>query len=139
MFRATPAVVQALSDLLGADAVAPLRDSPRSDATSLLLQAAALHEVLPRSLEAAAVRACCQRLGELHGGRSIELRVPPYAAVQLGFGNGPTHTRGTPPNLVEMDAKTFLHLATGRDTFADAKVHASGAHAHEVAQAFPLT
>ncbi len=36
-------------------------------------------------------------------GRAIEVRVPPYAAVQCG--EGPTHTRGTPPNTIEMDAK----------------------------------
>ena len=40
-----------------------------------------------------------------HPGRSVEVRVPPYAAVQCGIGDpGPTHTRGTPPNVVETDA-----------------------------------
>ena len=45
-------------------------------------------------------------------GRSVELRIPPYAAVQLI--EGPRHTRGTPPNVVEMDAATWLELASGR-------------------------
>jgi len=44
-------------------------------------------------------------------GRAIEVRIPPYAAVQCG--DGPTHTRGTPPNTIEMDAHTWLALASG--------------------------
>ena len=44
-------------------------------------------------------------------GRAIEVRIPPYAAVQCG--EGPTHTRGTPPNIIEMDAQTWLALAHG--------------------------
>ena len=44
-------------------------------------------------------------------GRAIEVRVPPYAAVQCG--DGPTHTRGTPANVIEMDAGTWLALANG--------------------------
>ena len=42
-------------------------------------------------------------------GRAIEVRIPPYAAVQCG--DGPTHTRGTPANVIEMDAQTWLALA----------------------------
>ena len=44
-------------------------------------------------------------------GRSVELRVPPHVAVQCI--EGPRHTRGTPPNVVETDAATWLRLATG--------------------------
>ncbi len=44
-------------------------------------------------------------------GRAIEVRIPPYAAIQCG--EGPTHTRGTPPNIIEMDAATWLALAAG--------------------------
>jgi uncharacterized protein (TIGR03083 family) len=51
-------------------------------------------------------------------GRSVELRVPPYTAVQLV--TGPRHTRGTPPNVVEMDGATWLEVATGRVGFGDA-------------------
>jgi hypothetical protein len=62
-------------------------------------------------------------------GRSVELRVPPFAAVQLV--DGPRHTRGTPPNVVETDALTWLRLATGRLSWAQAsasaRVSASGA------------
>ncbi len=64
-------------------------------------------------------------------GRAIEVRVPPYAAVQCG--EGPTHTRGTPANVIEMNAETWLALAKGERTWADAMaaglINASGARA----------
>ena len=64
-------------------------------------------------------------------GRAIEVRIPPYAAVQCG--EGPTHTRGTPPNVIEMDADTWLALANGELKWNDAvdsgKVSATGARA----------
>ena len=64
-------------------------------------------------------------------GRAIEVRVPPYAAVQCG--DGPTHTRGTPPNTIEMNADTWLALAAGQLSWADAMdsgaVTASGVRA----------
>jgi hypothetical protein len=70
-------------------------------------------------------------LGVLAGrapGRAVEVRVPPYAAVQcIG---GPRHTRGTPPNVVETDPVTWIALAAGRAGWAEAvatgKVRASG-------------
>jgi len=51
-------------------------------------------------------------------GRSVELRVPPFVAVQCVA--GPRHTRGTPPNIVETDAETWLALADGSLTWAEA-------------------
>ena len=51
-------------------------------------------------------------------GRAIEVRVPPYAAVQCG--DGPTHTRGTPANVIEMNASTWLALANGEINWSDA-------------------
>jgi uncharacterized protein (TIGR03083 family) len=61
-------------------------------------------------------------------GHSVELRVPPFAAVQAV--PGPGHTRGTPPNVVETDPVTWLRLATGRldysEAVATARVRASG-------------
>lgn len=64
-------------------------------------------------------------------GRAIEVRIPPYAAVQCG--EGPTHTRGTPPNVIEMDAETWLLLASGKLTWDMAMdsgaISASGARA----------
>ena len=66
--------------------------------------------------------------------------MPPYAAVQIGFENGPRHTRGTPPNVVELDADVFLQLVTGRRDWESAspRINVSGAHAAEAARAFPL-
>jgi hypothetical protein len=67
-------------------------------------------------------------LPERAPGRSVELRVPPFVAVQAV--PGPRHTRGTPPNAVETDPVTWLRLATGRCDFAAAwaaaAVRASG-------------
>ena len=51
-------------------------------------------------------------------GRAIEVRIPPYAAVQCG--EGPTHTRGTPANVIEMNAATWLALANGEIIWIDA-------------------
>lgn len=56
-------------------------------------------------------------LAARHPGKSVEVRVPPYAAVQCL--EGPRHTRGTPPNVVETDAVTFLRLVCGRERWAD--------------------
>lgn len=78
-----------------------------------------------------AVRFLLDRLAELAPGRSVEVRVPPHAAVQCI--DGPHHTRGTPPNVVEMDATAWIALATGQlawaDAVADGRVRASGARA----------
>ncbi len=75
-----------------------------------------------------ATRALLGRLAEQVPGRSVEVRVPPYGAVQCV--PGPRHTRGTPPNVIETDASTWLRLATGRLSWPDAvaagKVRASG-------------
>lgn len=72
-------------------------------------------------------------------GRAIEVRIPPYAAVQCG--EGPTHTRGTPPNTIEMDADTWLALASGELTWDEAvasgSVLSSGLRA-DLARYLPL-
>ncbi|MEH0935713.1 sterol carrier family protein [Micromonospora psammae] len=65
-----------------------------------------------------AVRTLLTALAERAPGRSVEVRVPPYGAVQCV--PGPRHTRGTPPNVVETDPATWLELATGRLRWADA-------------------
>lgn len=82
---------------------------------------------------ARAVRMCALGLEQLHPGKTLELRVPPFAAVQLGSADRGAHTRGTPPNVVETDPATFLALVTGTLGWAEAldthRVHASGAHA----------
>lgn len=78
-----------------------------------------------------AVRATLGWLSQTHPGRSVEVRVPPYGAVQAVA--GPRHTRGTPPNVVETDPMTWLGLASGRVTWAgavaDGRVRASGTRA----------
>lgn len=70
-------------------------------------------------------------LGQRAPGRSVEVRVPPYAAVQVV--EGVRHTRGTPPAVVEMDAETWIALATGSLTWTEAeaagRVSASGERA----------
>ena len=143
MFKPTPRVVAALRDRLDDDPAIDAELATRKpDLTGLLLRAAADPEPLGRDLLAAVCRAGCARLGERHPGASIEVRVPPFAAVQIGFGAGPRHTRGTPPNVVEMDGETFAALAVGRVGWHDAAIRAiraSGAHAKEAAAAFPLT
>jgi hypothetical protein len=82
----------------------------------------------PRAVVGAAVKTSARWLAQQVPGRSVELRVPPHVAVQCV--PGPRHTRGTPPNVVETDAATWLRLATGAQTWADAvaagKVSASG-------------
>lgn len=138
MFKPTPAVVRALRERLGDDLVDVELALPRPDLTSLLLRAASSPEPLDRTLTAAACRAACARLGERHPGASIEVRVPPFAAVQIGFDSGPRHTRGTPPNVVEVAPAVFLALATGEMAWAEATKLSSGVHAAETQRAFPL-
>ncbi|MFJ2503374.1 MULTISPECIES: sterol carrier family protein [Microbacterium] len=80
---------------------------------------------------ATAVRYLLQLLDEKAPGNSVEVRVPPFGAVQVI--QGPRHTRGTPPNVVEMDAATWIAVATGAEAWADAaaggRIHASGTRA----------
>jgi len=85
------------------------------------------------------VKATLSQLTTIAPGRAIEVRIPPYAAVQCG--EGPTHTRGTPPNVVEMDAQTWLALAKGETTWESAMssgaISASGVRAN-LSQYLPL-
>jgi hypothetical protein len=78
-----------------------------------------------------AVRHLREDLAAPAPGRTVEVRVPPYAAVQCA--EGPRHTRGTPPNVVETDPRTWLELATGRlawpEALAGGRLTASGARA----------
>ncbi|MEJ3743029.1 sterol carrier family protein [Actinomycetes bacterium KLBMP 9797] len=78
-----------------------------------------------------AVRTLLSELARRAPGRSVEVRVPPYGAVQCG--EGPRHTRGTPPNVVEMNPVTWVLLATGRMTWDEAvtegRISASGTRA----------
>lgn len=78
-----------------------------------------------------AVRFLLEELAARAPGRSVEVRVPPHGAVQCV--PGPRHTRGTPPNVVEVDPMTWLSLATGGSSWAAAvaegHVRASGERA----------
>jgi hypothetical protein len=82
----------------------------------------------PRPALAAAVRLSLRTLAQIAPGHSVEVRVPPFAAVQCI--EGPRHTRGTPPNVVETDPHTWLCLATGSLSWpaavAAGKITASG-------------
>ncbi|MFM6980746.1 MAG: sterol carrier family protein [Micrococcales bacterium] len=90
--------------------------------------------------KATAVRFLLEELAERIPGNSVEVRVPPYMAVQCV--PGPDHRRGTPPNVVELDAQTFIALATGGMALADAiaagKLNTSGTRATEFAAVLPL-
>ncbi|WAX79231.1 maleylpyruvate isomerase family mycothiol-dependent enzyme [Streptomyces sp. KMM 9044] len=84
-----------------------------------------------RQALAACTRMLADTLAAKAPGGSTEVRIPPYAVVQCV--EGPRHTRGTPPNVVETDPLTWIRLATGRTTWqdavADGTVGASGERA----------
>lgn len=88
-------------------------------------------EAVARPVLATAVRYLLEELALRHPGNSLEMRVPPFGAVQCI--EGPKHTRGTPPNVVECDAPTWIGLATGSLTWEAAqtehRVAASGTRA----------
>ncbi|MCL2515029.1 MAG: sterol carrier family protein [Microbacteriaceae bacterium] len=93
---------------------------------------AALADATPsRDVLATAVRYLLQLLAEKAPGHTVEVRVPPFGAVQVV--EGPRHTRGTPPNVIETDAATWVALASGRLSWESAAaaslVSASGTRA----------
>jgi uncharacterized SCP-like protein len=94
----------------------------------------------PRPTRATAVRTSLAALEHVAPGRSVEVRVPPFGAVHCV--EGPRHTRGTPPNVVETDPRTWCALALGRTRFDDAvaagAVRASGHRAPQVRHWLPL-
>jgi hypothetical protein len=88
----------------------------------------------------AAVKASLARLQQVAPGRAVEVRIPPYAAVQVVPGH--THRRGTPSAVVETDADTWLSLAAGTLTWAEAvatgRLRASGERS-DLSSYLPLT
>lgn len=88
---------------------------------------------------ALAVRFLLQSLAQLRPGKSVELRVPPLGAVQCV--EGPAHRRGTPPNVIEMDAQTWFALAVGElewgQMLAEGRILASGTRA-DLSEILPL-
>lgn len=109
----------------------------RSTVSALIAAEAAV----PKPALAAASRTVCALLAAAFPGGSVELRVPPFAAVQLGIGERGRHTRGTPPNVVQTDAVTLLLLASGQLRWSDAcdahQVQASGPHS-DLSTLWPL-
>ena len=87
-----------------------------------------------------AVRFLLEDLAVRIPGNSVEVRIPLFGAVQCVA--GPDHRRGTPPNVVEMDAQTWLALALGEEqveqALAAGKLRASGTRALEFASVLPL-
>ncbi|UKA53721.1 sterol carrier family protein [Arthrobacter sp. FW305-BF8] len=100
---------------------------PPSDAVPTPTAAPAV----PRSVIATAVRYSLEEVTARAPGNSVEVRVPPFGVTQCV--EGPRHTRGTPPNVIECDAATWLAMVTGRLSWADAvsagRVAASGLRA----------
>jgi hypothetical protein len=87
-----------------------------------------------------AVRALLAELSRKAPGRSVEVRIPPFGAIQCV--PGPRHTRGTPPNVVEADPVTWVLVATLRMSWADAvrdgRLRASGIRT-DLTEYLPLT
>jgi hypothetical protein len=112
------------------EAVAALADWLRDDAAP----------APDRTTLGAAVRLTARSLAAEAPGASVEVRIPPFVAVQCI--SGPRHTRGNPPNVVETDPRTWLLLATGLETMADAiargALESSGSRAGEVADWLPI-
>lgn len=86
---------------------------------------------IPRPVRATAVRFALEELSSRAEGNSVEVRVPPFGVTQCI--PGPRHTRGTPPNVVQMSDDSFLSLVTGALTWQQARdralVEASGLRA----------
>jgi hypothetical protein len=124
--RIDPADGQAALSQWAAGAVPP------SDAAPAAVPAAVpAASAVPRSVIATAVRYSLEEVTARAPGNSVEVRVPPFGVTQCV--EGPRHTRGTPPNVIECDAATWLAMVTGRLSWADAisagRVAASGLRA----------
>lgn len=121
---------------------------PNSDAELSAQAREAVERVLPwvvddagqsrpgRAEVAEAVRLSCKVLERVAPGHSVEVRVPPLAAVQCVA--GPEHRRGTPPNVVECGPWEWLRLVVGEVLLADATADLSGTRAAEVGHYLPL-
>ena len=74
------------------------------------------------------VKEVLAKISKLAPGHAVELRIPPYSAIQCV--EGPKHTRGTPPNVVEMSAEVLFEIAGGKITWqeaiSDGRISASG-------------
>jgi hypothetical protein len=74
------------------------------------------------------VKEVLAKISKLAPGHAVELRIPPYSAIQCV--EGPKHTRGTPPNVVEMSAEVLFEIAGGKinwqEAISDGRISASG-------------
>ena len=92
-----------------------------------------------RDVERAAVTAILASLSQREPGRSVEVRIPPYSAIQVVAGH--THRRGTPSAVVETNARTLVALATGNVTWQEAIASGSlqaGGERSDLSRFFPL-
>jgi len=124
--RIDPADGQAALSQWAAGAVPPSDAAPAAVPAPVPAASA-----VPRSVIATAVRYSLEEVTARAPGNSVEVRVPPFGVTQCV--EGPRHTRGTPPNVIECDAATWLAMVTGRLSWADAvgagRVAASGLRA----------
>lgn len=99
------------------------------------------HPAPDRAALASAVRLTARTLADLAPGASVEVRIPPFVAVQCV--SGPRHTRGTPPNVVETNPRTWLLVATGLMGFSEAAASGdltlSGSRACEIEHWLPVS
>ncbi|WP_240670500.1 sterol carrier family protein [Actinoplanes solisilvae] len=112
----------------------------KSDSVKQALDALDRGAEVERSVLRDAVRALLAELSRKAPGRSVEVRIPPFGAIQCV--PGPRHTRGTPPNVVEADPVTWVLVATLRMSWADAvrdgRLRASG-NRTDLTEYLPLT
>jgi len=109
------------------------------DGVAAVRQWAADPKAAPRGVRATAVRYSLEELAILAPGRSVEVRVPPFGVTQILAGT--THTRGTPPAVVETDAATWLSLVTGQvgwDAAVDAGTVVASGQRTDLSRLFPL-
>ena len=89
------------------------------------------NQEINKTIEQTAVKFCLQLLHEKAPGNSVEVRIPPYAAVQVI--PGISHKRGTPPAVIEMTARIWINLAIGKIDWSTTKnngfISASGERA----------
>lgn len=129
--EAARAALTAQRDVLAAAGLPAPGEDPPPDLAAAVALALRHGLTVPAGALRVAVRVLADRLATQQPGRSVEVRVPPFAAVQCIA--GPRHSRGTPPNVVETDPVTFVGLACGftawQTAVATGRVRASGERA----------
>ena len=108
----------ALAAWQDATAPAPETKAPGPDGTTTQGTRAEGTSAVPRTTIATAVRYSLEEVTARAPGNSVEVRVPPFGVTQCVA--GPRHTRGTPPNVIECDAATWLAMVSGRLSWEDA-------------------